>query len=390
MVPRTLQSLPIVWLAAALAACSSSDENAKPAPGLDVAWCRLESPATLETAPGRAFTVTGRVLVPGLTDRTSGPDLDPDLSAKVGWGPFGTEPDEPGASGAWTWKGASPVQDWDGAAALEPTVDEYRLTTSAPDVGRYGVVFAFSGDAGRTWRFCDLGGTPDPDEIGDGFSADNVGDLVVRSNSDPCDPDPCAVTPPPTCEGDRIVRFDGPGACTSDGISYDCTYPRSYGTDCSAEGQVCFQGGCVTPVPVDFCQHQGPANVSYAGETLAFDGLVKVAGITDATPAVDLHPLVRAAFGIGWPSSMPDGAGWAWFEATGGPPDWTDEALPLDLRGADVYRAAFDGAPPGEYATAWRFSADEGASWTYCDLDGAGGTFPYDPAQAGHLVVPED
>jgi hypothetical protein len=392
VVPRTLASFPLLVLAlAALSACNAPAENAKPVPGLEVAWCRLQPLPLAETAPGRAFSASGRVLVPGLTDRTSYPDLDVELDAKLGWGPFGSEPNEPGEAGAWTWKDASPVQDWDGAAAGEPTVDEYRLSTSAPGAGRYGLAFAFSADSGQTWRLCDLGGTPDALEEGDGFSADNVGELVVRSSSDPCDPDPCAVTPVPTCDGNTIVRYTGPGTCTAEGGAYRCDYPSEHTTDCGASGQACLTGACVTPVPVDFCQHLGPADVSYAGEPIPFDGLVQVAGITDRTSGVDLDAALKVAFGYGWPGAQPDGDGWAWVEGgIEGPPGWTDETLPLDRRGADVYRATFDGAPPGDYDTAWRFSADGGATWTYCDLDGAGGGQPYDPTNAGHLSVPEE
>jgi hypothetical protein len=294
-----------------------------------------------------------------------------------------------------TWRDASPVPDWNGEEAGEPAVDEYRLSTSAPDVGQYGLAFAFSADAGRTWRLCDLGGSPDVPEEGDGFSADQIGMLVVRSSTNPCDPDPCAVTPVPSCDGDTILRYTGPGTCTPDGTTFACDYPAEHGTDCGESDQACLVGpsgaACVTPVPVDFCQHLGPTDISYAGQPIPFDGLVRIAGITDRTHGVDADPAVRVAFGYGWPGAQPDGAGWAWFESgIEGPPGWTDEALPLESRGADVYRATFDGAPPGEYDTAWRFSADGGATWTYCDLDGAGGGDPYDPANAGHLVVPED
>lgn len=386
---RRLAILPL----AALAACSS-DEAATPheePAGLDVTWCRLQSPASVETAPGQALAATGRVRVTDVTDRTDGPDLEIGLEAKFGWGPQGTVPSPPGEDGAWTWKGASAARDWDAVVGGEPGVDEYRASTTAPDVGRYGLAFAFSGDSGRTWRLCDLGGEPGSDGSEDGYRPETAGELVVRSNDDPCIPDPCTITPLPACEGNRIVRFDAPGTCTPIGTSYECTYPRVYGTDCAQSDQVCHEGGCRTPVPVDFCQHLGPADVAYAGEPLNFDGLVRVAGITDRTRAVDPDGNLEAAFGFGWPGSIPDGPGWTWLATAGGPPGWTDEELPLDQAGADVYRAEFTGAPPGEYDTAWRFSADGGATWRYCDLDGADGSLgSYNPENAGTLIVPED
>ncbi len=395
MFSRTLVPVPFVAALAlvSVAGCSTEDDPTPHPAGSRVAWCRMVEPAVLETAPGRAFSATARVRVPGLTDLTPGPDPDVNLVAKIGWGPYGTMPSNPGASGDWTWRGASPKQDWDGAAAGEPDVDEYRATTSAPGVGRYGLAFAFSGDGGRSWLLCDLDGAEDAG----GFSPENSAELVVRSVENMCDPNPCTVTPLPACEGTKIVFYEAPGECTPLTLSYECTYPSRYGDDCGAANQACVNGTCVTPDPIEFCRHEGPELVAFAGEPITFEGLVLARGLTDATTGVDPSSKLKASFGFGWVGSTPGDDGWVWLEGdevTPGPPEWTDEELPASLQGADLYRARFTGAPPGQYATAWRFSADSGATWTYCDLDGAGvdealgGT--YDPAQAGRLSVPED
>jgi hypothetical protein len=56
---------------------------------------------------------------------------------------------------------------------------------------------------------------------------------------------------------------------------------------------------------------------------------------------------------------------------------------------ADEYLGAIGEPRPGVYAYTYRFSLDAVASWTYCDLDGAG-TSPgasFDVTQLGLLTV---
>jgi hypothetical protein len=371
----------------ALAGCSDEGEKARdPGPRLVIEECRLVEPASLGVAPGQSISATGWVRVPGLTDATPGTDTDPELLARFGWGPDGSEPSLPGREGAWTWKAAGASPGWDGAEAGEPEFDQYRATTTAPGPGTYDFAFAFSPDAGRSWTFCDLDGT---DRQGNGYSPEAAGDMVIRTGSDPCVPDPCRTPPPDTCSDNAPLHYTGPGTCRQEGTTYDyvCDFPHEVGEPC--DPLVCHQAACVAPVPVDFCQHLGPASATYEGEPIEFRALVRVAGITDKTPGVDLDPKLQVQFGWGWDGTDPlADTGWSWAGSGEKIPDWTDESLEEELRGSDVYRATFGWAPSGGYDTAWRVSADGGATWTACDLDGAGGNLGYDPQQAGQLVVP--
>lgn len=377
----------IALLSVVAAGGCTSDETAQPRPERwTIEWCRLQAPALLETTAGRGFSATGRVRVPGLTDLTPGSDLDPDgeLYARVGWGPYRSIPNVPNTPGDWTWKPARARSDWDDSSAEgEAGVDEYRGTATAPDVGRYSLAFAFSGNAGQSWTLCDLG-----EGSMDGFAPEDAGKLVVLSGTDPCEFDPCGTIPPPACDGTVIVQYDGPGTCVSNGINFQCEFPSHPEADCAERGRVCVEGACVAELPVDFCQHLGPTYAALIGEPLEFEGLVRVTGITDRTIGVDSDSRLKAEFGYGPIDSLPGDGGWQWPKnlAIGPAPDWTEADLPDEsLRGSDVYRATLNGAPAGTYDTAWRFSSDGGATWTYCDLDGSHNG--YNLSAAGRLWV---
>jgi hypothetical protein len=56
----------------------------------------------------------------------------------------------------------------------------------------------------------------------------------------------------------------------------------------------------------------------------------------------------------------------------------------------DRYQRATEARTPGTYSLVYRFSLDSGASWTYCDLDGAGSSMGNDfsIAQLGTVTFP--
>ncbi len=63
---------------------------------------------------------------------------------------------------------------------------------------------------------------------------------------DPCDDIVCDETPPPFCNGDRLVAFADGGVCDG-GV---CVYvPGGTVTDCSLSGRICESGACVLPSP---------------------------------------------------------------------------------------------------------------------------------------------
>ena len=142
---------------------------------------------------------------------------------------------------------------------------------------------------------------------------------------------------------------------------------------------------------VDWCRLQWPldppdATVA-AGEVLTIYGRVHVDGITNLTTGADAHAVLKGQAGYGPDGSDPDGNGdWTW-EAAAVNPAWDDTVEP----GNDEYMGALVAWQAGTFDHAYRFSADGGATWTYCDRridDGSDGSNDgYQAANAGSLEV---
>jgi hypothetical protein len=108
----------------------------------------------------------------------------------------------------------------------------------------------------------------------------------------------------------------------------------------------------------DFCATQFPLSLDLA--TGASSGVVYgqlyEAGVTEAAGG---HALVRAQLGWGLPTSNPQyGSGFT----------WTNASFNAQQGNNDEYQASFN-APgtAGSYRYAYRFSLDEGVTWTVCD-----------------------
>jgi hypothetical protein len=85
-------------------------------------------------------------------------------------------------------------------------------------------------------------------------------------------------------------------------------------------------------------------------------GQLYEAGVTEAAGG---HALVRAQLGWGLPTSNPQyGSGFT----------WTNASFNAQQGNNDEYQASFN-APgtAGSYRYAYRFSLDEGVTWTVCD-----------------------
>ncbi len=129
---------------------------------LPIGFCRLQYPPTIVDVAGATATVFGRVYVAGLTDASGVDDLDPRLLAQVGVG-TGADP------AAWTWTDATANAAYGpGSPSYEANNDEYQgtLTVSGAPGATQSFAFRFSGDAGKTWTYCDTG-----NGSSDGFDA---------------------------------------------------------------------------------------------------------------------------------------------------------------------------------------------------------------------------
>lgn len=149
---------------------------------------------------------------------------------------------------------------------------------------------------------------------------------------------------------------------------------------------------CAELVAVEKCRLQSPAALTLdATFPFMVVGRIRQQGVTDITVNNDPDPqvLAQAAMGPAGTNPAVDATGWTLVDAAPeeGYVDSGDD-------GHDSYAASLI-APtlPGEYAVAFRFSADGGASWTFCDRDlgpGLDGSEDgYQPTAAGALTVDE-
>jgi hypothetical protein len=173
-----------------------------------------------------------------------------------------------------------------------------------------------------------------------------------------------AVSPPAAGPGAvdlRVLNPDGAEAVLSGGFSYtEVVVPR-----------------------VDWCRLVYPPEYYLpAGQpSEPFIGRVRLAGVTDA--AGQGAGLVGQV-GFGPRGTDPRSAGgWSFVDAayTGD----ADGALPGD-RTDDEYAAPLTIGLPGAWALAFRFSADGGGQWAWCDLDGADAA-GFSPEALGDLTV---
>ncbi|MCA9543297.1 MAG: lamin tail domain-containing protein, partial [Myxococcales bacterium] len=143
---------------------------------------------------------------------------------------------------------------------------------------------------------------------------------------------------------------------------------------------------------VDFCRLQFPQDAqAFVGQPITAGGRIYEEGTTDRTPRTDARQPIVAQFGFGPDGSLPgmdvDGL-WTWVDA--------DASAEYDGNGEfgepnnDEYVATVMAPAAGVYDHAFRFSADGGRTWTYCDGGDAGSSDGYDPANAGALTVVVD
>ena len=133
---------------------------------------------------------------------------------------------------------------------------------------------------------------------------------------------------------------------------------------------------------VDWCALQWPLVISEAaGSEVVVFGRVKELGLTDLSDGVDPHPDLLGEVGYGPGGSDPTGnADWTWVASAPNPTWHGSGAGAVDI---DEYQATLTVPDPGTYDHAYRFSADGGATWTYCD--GVTSDDGYQIADAGSL-----
>ncbi|APR82619.1 5'-nucleotidase [Minicystis rosea] len=112
----------------------------------------------------------------------------------------------------------------------------------------------------------------------------------------------------------------------------------------------------------DYCDTQSPSSVTVmAGmSTPTIYGRLYESGTTGAGSA---NASVRAQVGYGPAGKNPEyEAGWTWVNAT-------YNTMCTGCGNNDEYQASFMAPAAGTYRYIYRFSLDQGVSWTYCDYD---------------------
>ncbi|MBX5481600.1 MAG: IPT/TIG domain-containing protein [Myxococcaceae bacterium] len=389
--------------------------------------CKLQFPPTLETRTGvTSAAIYGWIWEAGITD-SAGPG--PNVQAEVGFGPAGTPPTDP----AWQWTPTTYNEDKDNGQA-----DEYQATITGPAPGSYDYAYRFS-IAGGPKTYCDLDGS----DVG-GFSSSQAGKLtskavgidectlvgpgtyqvVAGQSSPPIAARVAALTvtdgvgqgagvtaelgygPPGTTpdasgwtwvtatyaadadmnQTDEYTATISPAALGTWKVAYRFRYqggaPVYCDLDGSANGWSEPQAPTLSLVPA--CQLSlvstpggtTPVTSMDSGDPIEVTARLMIPGVTSQPGAA---PNVRAQVGVGTAGTdATQGTGWGWADATFSMDD--------TVSGEDVWAVTVHPAYTGSRAVSFRFSADNGTTWSYCDLDG-NATGGYSVSQQADLTV---
>ena len=128
-------------------------------------YCILQFPATLSATSGSTTEpVYGRIFEAGVTEN---PGSSTAITAQLGYGPVGTDPQ---SAAGWNYVTA----DYNVQVGND---DEYRAMIVAPPAGTYRYVFRFSLDGGATWSYADLDGAGT--NPGLSFDPNNIGTMNI-------------------------------------------------------------------------------------------------------------------------------------------------------------------------------------------------------------------
>ena len=167
------------------------------------------------------FNVYGRLYEGGMTDVTTGFDPNALIIAQVGYGPNGTNPNDPVSEPSWTWFDAAGNQNWDGTRtgnADDRGRDEYFGQITAPvNPASYAFAVRFSVDGGQSYTACDGGaGTSD------GYQSIEAGRFTVLAIACRDELD-CPVPDDPNC----IAQCSGENTCQQICATEGCPDPTS-------------------------------------------------------------------------------------------------------------------------------------------------------------------
>lgn len=146
---------------------SAASNEVVAVPHHTINWANLQWPPSINHTISTITptqTIYGQVYIENVTLAVGATD---NLLAEVGYGPDGSNP----ASGGWTWTRAT----FNNNAGNN---DEFQATLLPTTTGTFDYAYRYSTTNGRDWIYADLDG------IGNGYSPDQAGNLVVVASSD--------------------------------------------------------------------------------------------------------------------------------------------------------------------------------------------------------------
>ena len=379
--------------------------------------CKLQFPPVLDARVATPSSVIyGRVLGESITEAA---DAGVGIVGEVGYGPTTVLPDA-----TWTWTAATyNLEAADGT-------EEWKGNLTFPSAGAFSYAFRFKYQS-SAYTYCDLDGSEN------GVVAAQLGAATVKQ----VDVDDCQIDAPGTLLAQPsgqsaltnshvlvsgVTDAVGQGAAVSSDVgfgpvgsapstwtnwqaatfagdalffdkyskaiaapatagTYDVAYRYRYQTkpyvycdqDGSANGYQTAQAAKLTVAnaAISACKLQFVDQSSVASGNVANAYVrVTVPGLSSAAGAT---PGLRAQFGVGTAGdNASTSALWGWKEA----------AYNVDVSGTDEFFAAIQPAYNGNRAVSARASLDNGATWTYCDLNGSD-VNGYEVAQQHALTV---
>ncbi|HET7704156.1 MAG TPA: alpha-amylase family glycosyl hydrolase [Candidatus Limnocylindrales bacterium] len=179
---------------------SAPSNEASGLPHLVIGWANLQWPPSMThviSATDRTDNAYGQVWIDGVTNQ---PGATPSLTAQLGFGPDGSNPD---GNADWQWVAAA----FQGDAGNN---DEFVASLQPESTGSVDYAFRYSVTAGRDWVYADLDG------VGNGYAPAQAGALTVTASGD--------ASAPAVPTGIRVVAASPAGVELAwDAVSGDAT-----------------------------------------------------------------------------------------------------------------------------------------------------------------------
>ena len=242
-----------------------------------------------------------------------------------------------------------------------------------------------TGDTGRPIDTgADTGTDTDPGDAGSDSGSD-ASDAGPDDTSDVSDADDASDASDASDADDASDATDASDASDADDASDASDASDADDASDASDADDASDTGDTGGPTVDWCRLHFPGDLTAAaGSTFTSYGRVFAGGITTRTTGTDVVDGFVAEIGVGPDGATPDDT-WTWTPAEPNA-GWADDDEP----GNDEYQADVTVPEPGEYDMAWRFSADDGGAWLYCDRrvgDSDGAADGYQAANAGRLVA---